>query len=151
MEIMCEQTKFVGSREVCLIVVFNYRYEPLVTKLVNYFIALEQEDYFLSNESALRTKEIAENVSPAESQQKLPAIMQNILKDLNFMGSCAIEVNPKTTIYLKINPLSKEPPPVDDFLVPVLVTSITNTIEWEHFGAVTRRILNLIDGYVHLG
>ncbi|KAJ3342299.1 Nitrogen permease regulator 2 [Gonapodya sp. JEL0774] len=81
-------------------------YEQVVRKIGRVLRSLELESQFLSN--------------PA-SKQRLPQILEQIMEDLNAYHECQVTLDPITTISLKLFPLYPDPPPIDDWLVPVIV------------------------------
>ncbi|XP_014670048.1 PREDICTED: nitrogen permease regulator 2-like protein isoform X2 [Priapulus caudatus] len=109
-------------------------YEKPVRKLSRYLVSLERESGFLSNE---------------ESKQTLPRIMAQILTDLNEQGSCAVEVNQVTTIYLKTLLVINNPGEVHMYDVPIFTVQC-DSFHSHQWDLTTQQILPYIDGMRHV-
>ncbi|KAK4874748.1 hypothetical protein RN001_014108 [Aquatica leii] len=105
-------------------------YEPLVTKLSDYLMALEIENNFLSEGSA-----------PA----KLIPLLKQVLEDLNNKGECALIGGPTAT-HLKVVRVRSDPPLVADHQVPIFLKAVP-TREWD---LTTQQVAPYIDGFNHV-
>lgn len=110
------------------------QYESLVKKLSGYLVSLEMESGFLFHESTKST---------------LPSIMEQIMKDLNETGMCTIPINQSNTIYLRVLQVTDDPPPVEDFHVPIFIVDQSGFMssQWD---LTTQQILPYIDGFNHV-
>ncbi|KAM7289188.1 GATOR complex protein NPRL2 isoform X1 [Ixodes scapularis] len=117
------------------------QYEPIVRKLANYLITLEQETNFILDESKKR---------------QLPKIMSEILHDLNIKRSCSIPINDSTTIYLKVTTVHEAPCEVSDHDVPIFTASrpACTPSQWDlttqQWDITAMQILPYIDGFRHV-
>lgn len=109
-------------------------YEPVVKKLANYFLTLEKEGSYLSNE---------------DTKSNIPDVLKKIYVDLCGNGECTIPINHCNTIYLKVIHLPKQPPVVLDHDVPVLLWS-KNEIQSKLWDLTADRILPYINGLYHV-
>ncbi|KAF5290517.1 hypothetical protein FQA39_LY03621 [Lamprigera yunnana] len=105
-------------------------YEPLVTKLSEYLMALEMENYFLSGGS---------------TSIKLIPLLKQVLEDLNTKGECALIGGPTAT-HLKIVRVRSDPPLVADHQVPIFL-KVVPTHEWD---LTTQQVAPYIDGFNHI-
>lgn len=105
-------------------------YEPVVTKLSDYLIAMEIESSFLSEGSACL---------------KLAPILKQVLTDLNSKGECALTAGPTAT-HLKVVHIRSDPLPVADHQVPVFVKALPSQ-QWD---LTTQQVARYIDGFNHV-
>uniref|UniRef100_A0A1Y1N824 Nitrogen permease regulator 2-like protein n=1 Tax=Photinus pyralis TaxID=7054 RepID=A0A1Y1N824_PHOPY len=105
-------------------------YEPLVTKLSDYLMALEMESNFLSTGSA---------------PSQLVPLLKQVLEDLNTKGECALIGGPTAT-HLKVVHVRSDPPPVADHQVPIFLKHLP-TQEWD---LTTQQVAPFINGFNHI-
>ncbi|KAB0793520.1 hypothetical protein PPYR_13140 [Photinus pyralis] len=105
-------------------------YEPLVTKLSDYLMALEMESNFLSTGSA---------------PSQLVPLLKQVLEDLNTKGECALIGGPTAT-HLKVVHVRSAPPPVADHQVPIFLKHLP-TQEWD---LTTQQVAPFINGFNHI-
>lgn len=115
---------------VCDATARTVHYEPVVTKLSDYLMAMEIESNFLSGGSA---------------STKLAPILNQVLKDLNDKGECALTAGPTAT-HLKVVRIRSDPPPVADHQVPVFIKALP-TQQWD---LTTQQVARYIDGFNHV-
>ncbi|CAH1647911.1 unnamed protein product [Spodoptera littoralis] len=82
------------------------QYEPVVKKLGEHLTIMEEETRFVSSGSS-----------------KLPTLLAHLLHDLNTHRKATL-VEGDTVMHLKVLEVRKDPPPVFDHHVPVLVASV---------------------------
>ncbi|CAH0716670.1 unnamed protein product, partial [Brenthis ino] len=82
------------------------QYEPVVKKLGEHLTIMEEETRFVSSGST-----------------KLPTLLAHLLHDLNTYRKATL-VEGDTVMHLKVLEVRKDPAPVHDFDVPVLVASV---------------------------
>ncbi|CAG9558074.1 unnamed protein product [Danaus chrysippus] len=82
------------------------QYEPVVKKLGEHLTIMEEETRFVSSGSS-----------------KLPTLLAHLLHDLNTYRKATL-VEGDTVMHLKVLEVRKDPTPVHDFDVPVLVASV---------------------------
>ncbi|XP_075990522.1 GATOR complex protein NPRL2-like isoform X2 [Anticarsia gemmatalis] len=82
------------------------QYEPVVKKLGEHLTIMEEETRFVSGGS-----------------NKLPTLLAHLLHDLNTYRKATL-VEGETVMHLKVLEVRKDPPPVYDHDVPVLVASV---------------------------
>ncbi|XP_004924940.1 GATOR complex protein NPRL2 isoform X2 [Bombyx mori] len=82
------------------------QYEPVVKKLGEHLTIMEEETGFVSSGSS-----------------KLPTLLAHLLHDLNTHRKATL-VEGDTVMHLKVLEVRKDPPPVHDYDVPVLVASV---------------------------
>lgn len=112
----------------------SVQYEPVVKKLAEYFIMMEDETGFLSRE---RDNEIG-----------IQKVLTKVLRDLNEKRMTTI-VEGETTIYLQILTPRPDPPHVMDHMVPLLSSEYEN-MPSEVWDLTTQQILTFIDGFNHI-
>ncbi|KAF2901873.1 hypothetical protein ILUMI_04314 [Ignelater luminosus] len=105
-------------------------YEPVVTKLSDYLMAMEIENSFLSSGSA---------------PTKLTPILKQVLEDLNTKGECALTEGPIAT-HLKVVKVRSDPMAVADHQVPVFLKALP-TQQWD---LTTQQVAPYIDGFNHV-
>ncbi|XP_022907949.1 GATOR complex protein NPRL2 isoform X2 [Onthophagus taurus] len=105
-------------------------YEPVVTKLSDYLIALEVENNFLSGGN------LANNLSP---------ILKQVLNDLNTKGECALTEGPTAT-HLKVVKIRHSPQAVVDCQVPIFIKPLPED-KWD---LTTQQVAPFIDGFNHV-
>lgn len=89
----------------------SVQYEPVVKKLSEYLIMMEEESCFLSREL---------------DKSRLQNIFETVLRDLNERKVATI-VEGDNTIYLKIVMHKPDPPSVKDHMVPLLLANLRDT------------------------
>ncbi|CAK1553983.1 unnamed protein product [Leptosia nina] len=82
------------------------QYEPVVKKLGEHLTLMEEETRFVSSGST-----------------KLPTLLAHLLHDLNTFRRATL-VEGDTVMHLKVLEVRKDPPPVHDYDVPVLIASV---------------------------
>lgn len=105
-------------------------YEPVVTKLSDYLIAMEIETSFLSSGSA---------------PVKLSPMLKQVLVDLNTKGECALSEG-STATHLKVVRVRSDPTTVLDHQVPVFIKALP-TEEWD---LTTQQVAPYINGFNHV-
>lgn len=93
-------------------------------------MAMEIESSFLSGGSA---------------STKLAPILNQVLKELNEKGECALTAGPTAT-HLKVVRIRSDPPPVADHQVPVFIKALP-TQQWD---LTTQQVARYIDGFNHV-
>ncbi|TMW40407.1 hypothetical protein DOY81_014513, partial [Sarcophaga bullata] len=111
----------------------SVQYEPVVKKLSEYLIMMEEESCFLSKED--------------DNKIKLKKIFETVINDLNEKKVTTI-VEGDTNIYLKIVTHKPDPPVVKDHMVPLLLWYKNNTLR--KLGFNTQQILPYINGINHI-
>ncbi|KAL7743393.1 hypothetical protein ACLKA6_008365 [Drosophila palustris] len=111
----------------------SVQYEPVVKKLSEYLIMMEEESCFLSRE---------------DDKLRLQNIFQTVLRDLNERKVATI-VEGDNTIYLKIVMHKPDPPSVKDHMVPLLLANLRDT-PLENWDLTTQQILPYINGINHV-
>lgn len=111
----------------------SVQYEPVVKKLAEYLVMIENECGFLSKD---------------EHRPKINAMLNKIMKDLNETRVCTI-VEGETTIYLRISKIPNDPPDVYNHQVPILKPEYQN-MSLEHWDLTTQQVLPYINGVLHL-
>lgn len=119
---------------VCLPDMRTFYYEPIVKKLNRYFEELELECQFLTNST---------------TRNKIPDILEDIRVKLNEHKVCKIEMNPFTTINLKMVSVHPDPEEALEELVPVFVASKQN-LQPSQWDLTTQQIIPYIDGFRHI-
>ncbi|GLH15915.1 GATOR complex protein NPRL2, partial [Gryllus bimaculatus] len=112
------------------------QYEPVVKKLSEYLMMMEQESGFLSDENTSNEK------------LRLPLILQQILRDLNSCGMSTV-IEGTTTMHLKVVKISPDPPPIFDHLVPIFTVD-RNSFREQQWDLTTQQVLPYIDGFNHV-
>ncbi|KAI9589798.1 GATOR complex protein NPRL2 [Glossina fuscipes] len=112
----------------------SVQYEPVVKKLSEYLIMMEEESCFLSKEG--------------DNKLRLQKIFETVIKDLNGQRVTTI-VEGDTTIYLKIVTHKPDPPLVKDHMVPLLLVDYKDT-PLENWDLTTQQILPYINGINHI-
>ncbi|XP_064605500.1 GATOR1 complex protein NPRL2-like isoform X1 [Liolophura sinensis] len=110
------------------------KYEIVVKKLATYLTQLELEREFLSN---------------ADSKQRLPEILQEILTKLNMCGHCSIPMSESNTIHLKVSPCVTDLPMIEEQDVPILLPDHSGP-NLHHWDLTTQQIIGYIDGFNHV-
>lgn len=111
----------------------SVQYEPVVKKLSEYLLMMEEETAFLSN---------------VNNNSRIQNLLMSILRDLNEKQVATI-VEGETTIYLKISKLKPDPPPVQDHQVPLLCKGFEN-ISLESWDLTTQQVVPFINGISHV-
>lgn len=106
------------------------RYEPVVTKLSDFFINMELESSFLSQGDKL---------------EKLKPILKQVLKDLNDKGECILKQGPIAT-HLKVVKIRSDPNFVADHIVPIFIKELPE----EQWDLTTQQVTPYIDGFNHV-
>ncbi|XP_037931641.1 GATOR complex protein NPRL2-like, partial [Teleopsis dalmanni] len=112
----------------------SVHYEPVVKKLSEYLIMMEEENCFLSKVE--------------DNKLKLQHIFETVIRDLNEKKVTTI-VEGDTTIYLKIVTHKPDPPIVKDHMVPLLLVDFKNT-PLDNWDLTTQQILPYINGINHI-
>ncbi|XP_063220099.1 GATOR complex protein NPRL2-like isoform X2 [Bacillus rossius redtenbacheri] len=113
------------------------QYEPVIKKFSEYLVTMEEQTGFLSDTN-----------QPESENTKLPAMLKQILEDLNSKKQSSV-TDGNMTIHLKVVKLSADPQPVVDHVVPILLVDL-NTYNNQHWDLTTQRILQHIDGFSHV-
>ncbi|KAK2713898.1 hypothetical protein QYM36_009697, partial [Artemia franciscana] len=108
------------------------QYELTVQKFAEYLVTLEKEKSFISE---------------PETCSQLPSIMEKVMTDINLKKSCTVKMEP-WTLYLKVVRLAPDPPPVEDYDVPVLTDD--STMRLDQWDLTTQQVLPYIDGVNHV-
>ncbi|KAF8383959.1 nprl-2 [Pristionchus pacificus] len=109
-------------------------YEPLVQKLNEYLVDMEQECFFLT-----------------KRPEDVKGLMNQIFDKVNEKGECVIKVTDLTTMHLRLCPAYRgvEPPVVSLYMVPMLIRKI-RTEEYdriiEKMDVLSQKIIPEIDG-----
>ncbi|XP_016924133.2 GATOR complex protein NPRL2 [Drosophila suzukii] len=111
----------------------SVQYEPVVKKLSEYLIMMEEESCFLSRE---------------DDKRRLQNIFETVLRDLNERKVATI-VEGDNTIYLKIVMHKPDPPPVKDHMVPLLLANLRDA-PLDNWDLTTQQILPYINGINHV-
>ncbi|XP_055585637.1 GATOR complex protein NPRL2 [Uranotaenia lowii] len=111
----------------------SVQYEAVVKKLSEYLLMMEEETAFLSN---------------PDNNDRIQNLLTNILRDLNEKQVATI-VEGETTIYLKIVKLRPDPPPVQDYQVPLICKGFEN-IALESWDLTTQQVIPFINGIKHV-
>ncbi|KAI0306352.1 nitrogen permease regulator 2-domain-containing protein [Multifurca ochricompacta] len=109
-------------------------YEPVVRKVNRVLTACEEESSFLS--------------SP-ETSFKIHAILEQLYEDLNSYSETSIPIDNFNSIELKIFPFYPNPPPVEDWMVPVALINFDNIIE-QNWDLTMAKVCQYIDGINHV-
>ncbi|KAI9091758.1 nitrogen permease regulator 2 [Phlyctochytrium arcticum] len=105
-------------------------YEQVVRKMARVLRSLEVESEFLYNPS---------------TKSALLNIMEQLLEDLNSYSECQIPINDANMINIKLFPKYRDPPPVYDYQVPVLIVNLEKVMD-KYWDLTMQRILPHIDG-----
>lgn len=108
-------------------------YEPIVQKVAEYFVELEQASFFLTRDGA----------------NHIPKIIEKIFNDLTKNRECVYKINDATSLYFKLCPSYRgiEPPEVSIFMVPMFVRDVELTkAVVEKMDVLSQRIIPMIDG-----
>ncbi|KAH9967600.1 nitrogen permease regulator 2-domain-containing protein [Russula compacta] len=109
-------------------------YEPIVRKVNRVLTACEEESSFLS--------------SP-ETSFKIHAILEQLYEDLNSYSQTSIQIDNFNSIELKIFPFYPNPPPVQDWMVPVALIKFDNIVE-QNWDLTMAQVCKYIDGTNHV-
>ncbi|XP_065829294.1 GATOR1 complex protein NPRL2-like isoform X2 [Oscarella lobularis] len=109
-------------------------FEPIVKKLARCFRSLELESEFLSQET---------------TKAKLPNILDQILKQLNAKGYCAVPADEANSICLKVVPDCCDAPAVLDHQVPIFCIDQLK-IAGTTWDLTIQQVLPYIDGFNHV-
>lgn len=107
-------------------------YEPVVRKVNRVLTACEVSSHpCLSGCAAfnLSLKEESSFLSSPETSFKIHAILEQLYEDLNSYSETSIQIDNFNSIELKIFPFYPNPPPVNDWMVPVTLIKFGNIIE----------------------
>ncbi|GMT32893.1 hypothetical protein PFISCL1PPCAC_24190 [Pristionchus fissidentatus] len=109
-------------------------YEPLVQKLNEYLVEVEQECFFLTQRTA-----------------DVKTLMDKIFAEVNQKGECVIKVTDLTTMHLRLCPAYRgvEPPQVSLYMVPMLIRTIQRDESHriiEKMDVLSQKIIPEIDG-----
>ncbi|XP_020802134.1 nitrogen permease regulator 2-like protein [Drosophila serrata] len=111
----------------------SVQYEPVVKKLSEYLIMMEEESCFLSRE---------------DDKRRLQNIFETVLRDLNERKVATI-VEGDNTIHLKIVMHKPDPPQVKDHMVPLLLANLRDA-PLDNWDLTTQQILPYINGINHV-
>lgn len=114
------------------------QYEPVIKKLAEYLIMMEDETGFLSRDDEKEELKL----------ERITKLLTNILTDLNERKVTTI-IEGETTIYLKILNHKPDPQPVLDHLVPLLCERYENT-PIDVWDLTTQQVLPYINGINHV-
>ncbi|KAF7967213.1 hypothetical protein HWV62_35138 [Athelia sp. TMB] len=109
-------------------------YEPIVRKTSRVLSACEEESGFLSKAST----------SPA-----VHAILEQLYEDLNSYSETSIQIDEFNSIELKIFPFYPNPPPVQDWQVPLALINLSKRIE-SNWDLTMGKVCKFIDGTNHV-
>lgn len=109
-------------------------YEPIVRKVNRVLTACEEESSFLS--------------SP-DTSFKIHAILEQLYEDLNSYSETSIRIDNFNSIELKIFPFYPNPPPVNDWMVPVSLIKFENLME-QNWDLTMTKVCKYIDGTKHI-
>ncbi|PFH54185.1 hypothetical protein AMATHDRAFT_135417 [Amanita thiersii Skay4041] len=109
-------------------------YEPIVRKISRVLTTCEEESGFLS--------------SPSTSHA-LYAILEQLYEDLNSYSETSIAIDQFNTIELKIFPFYPNPPPVEDWMVPLALINLTKRIE-DNWDLTMVKVCQHINGVNHV-
>ncbi|KAI0277219.1 nitrogen permease regulator 2 [Russula aff. rugulosa BPL654] len=107
---------------------------PIVRKVNRVLTACEEESSFLS--------------SP-ETSFKIHAILEQLYEDLNSYSETSIRIDNFNSIELKIFPFYPNPPPVNDWMVPVALIKFENIME-QNWDLTMTKVCKYIDGTNHI-
>jgi len=102
-------------------------FEPVVRKLANILINLELESEFIFKKN------------------RLQEIIDQLLRDLNSYRESQIVIDNANSINLKIFPIFDDPPPIEDYHVPIPLVDLNamNRTDWD---LTMRKMIPLING-----
>lgn len=109
-------------------------YEPIVRKVSRVMTACEEESRFLSR--------------PSKSYP-ISAILEQLYEDLNSYAETSISIDKFNSIELKIFPFYPNPPPVQDWMVPLALINLTKRKE-DNWDLTMAKICQFIDGTNHV-
>ncbi|XP_046985009.1 GATOR complex protein NPRL2 isoform X1 [Schistocerca americana] len=113
------------------------QYEPVVKKLSEYLLTMEEEGCFLSQVSSETTK-----------HHQLFSILKQILNNLNATGMSTVREG-EMTMFLKVVRAATDPPPVMDHHVPIFTTE-KGVFQEEQWDLTTQQLLPHVDGFKHI-
>ncbi|KAF9265481.1 NPR2-domain-containing protein [Marasmius fiardii PR-910] len=109
-------------------------YEPIVRKISRVLTSCEEESGFLS--------------SP-EASQAMHAVLEQLYEDLNSYSETSIPIDQFNSIELKIFPFYPNPPPVNDWMVPLALINLTKRIE-DNWDLTMAKVCRHINGINHV-
>ncbi|RDB21496.1 Nitrogen permease regulator 2 [Hypsizygus marmoreus] len=109
-------------------------YEPIVRKVSRVLSSCEKESRFLSN---------------PETSTTIHAILEQLYEDLNSYAETSIPIDHFNSIELKIFPFYPNPPPVNDWMVPLALINITKRME-DNWDLTMVKVCKFIDGTNHV-
>ncbi|KAI0273349.1 nitrogen permease regulator 2-domain-containing protein [Gloeopeniophorella convolvens] len=109
-------------------------YEPVVRKVNRVLTSCEEESSFLSS---------------SETSFKVYAILEQLYEDLNSYSETSIAIDNFNSIELKIFPFYPNPPPVNDWMVPVALVNFDKIIE-PNWDLTMAKVCQYIDGSNHV-
>ncbi|XP_021927171.1 GATOR complex protein NPRL2 [Zootermopsis nevadensis] len=113
------------------------QYEPVVKKLSEYLMTMEQESGFLSNENKSESEKV-----------RLSTMLKQILEDLNSHRMTTV-IEGTTTMHLKVVKVASDPPHVSDHHVPLFIMD-QNMYREQQWDLTTQQVLPYIDGFNHV-
>ncbi|KAF9483818.1 NPR2-domain-containing protein [Pholiota conissans] len=109
-------------------------YEPIVRKVSRVLKSCEEESAFLSSPQT----------SPA-----VHAILEQLYEDLNSYSETSISIDHFNSVELKIFPFYPNPPPLDDWMVPLALINLTKRIE-DNWDLTIQKVCKHINGVNHV-
>ncbi|KAF8969814.1 nitrogen permease regulator 2-domain-containing protein [Flammula alnicola] len=109
-------------------------YEPIVRKVSRVLKSCEEESGFLSSTQT----------SPA-----VHAILEQLYEDLNSYSETSIPIDQFNSIELKIFPFYPNPPPLEDWMVPLALINLSKRIE-ENWDLTMLKVCKHINGVNHV-
>ncbi|KXN92240.1 hypothetical protein AN958_08693 [Leucoagaricus sp. SymC.cos] len=109
-------------------------YEPIVRKVSRVMTAVEEESRLLS--------------MPSKSYP-IHAILEQLYEDLNSYAETSISVDKFNSIELKIFPFYPNPPPVQDWMVPLALINLAKRTE-DNWDLTMVKVCKFIDGTNHV-
>ena len=122
-------------------------YERVLKKLVQYLTVLEVESNYLS--SNYPNLHIDSPVQKKVFITPLEKVLQQVVVNLNDMGSCAIPIDEANTLHLKLVPIYNIPFTIRDHDVPLLTIDF-DKYHFQQWDLATQQILPIIDGFKHV-
>ncbi|CAG0899339.1 unnamed protein product [Cyprideis torosa] len=110
------------------------QYEPVVKKLSEYLVTVEEEHGFLSKQ---------------EREQDLVDLMNQVFNDLRDRGASTVRINDANTVHLAVHQIRVDPDPVREYDVPVFVGG-KEALVTDKWDLNAQQILPFIDGFNHI-
>ncbi|KAF9454676.1 NPR2-domain-containing protein [Macrolepiota fuliginosa MF-IS2] len=109
-------------------------YDPIVRKVSRVLTACEEESRFLS--------------MPSKSYP-IHAVLEQLYEDLNSYAETSIPIDQFNSIELKIFPFYPNPPPVQDWMVPLALINLSKRVE-DNWDLTMAKVCKYIDGTNHV-